>query len=50
MENETKKCESCGLEKPDVTTRACGYSEEVNGKTVMEVICDSCEREHLDNI
>lgn len=47
---EEEACSSCKKVKPDVSTRACGYSEEVNGTTVMETICDACEHEHLMDI
>jgi len=44
-------CEFCYQDKPDVCERACGYEEDVNNDpTHIEVICDDCEQEHLDNI
>jgi hypothetical protein len=47
---EYKVCQVCHQAKPDVRERACGYSADINGTEVMEVICDSCEQEHLNDI
>lgn len=44
------KCDDCEKEKPDVSERFCGYSEEINGTQVLEVVCDECEHEHLMDI
>lgn len=43
-------CESCHKVKADVSERNCGYSEEINGTVVIEIICDACEHEHLMDI
>ena len=50
--NETERytCEYCGKATPDVRKRLCGYSQEIHGTDVVEVICDDCEHEHLINI
>lgn len=43
-------CEECELEKESVHLRACGYHEDVNNTEVLEIVCDECERKHLDDI
>ncbi len=45
-----RKCEVCGESKLDVRRRECGYTKEIDGKIVKELICDNCERQHLDDI
>jgi anaerobic ribonucleoside-triphosphate reductase len=45
-----RTCQECGKKDETVSVRACGYSEEINGTTVMETICDACEHEHLMDI
>lgn len=44
------KCRSCGKKDKTVKKRICGYSKEINGTEVWEVICDACEHEHLMDI
>lgn len=44
------KCDQCGKRDNTVSVRSCGYSEEINGTTVMEQVCDACEHEHLMDI
>jgi hypothetical protein len=43
-------CEVCGLEKPDVRERECGYSMELTGEVHLEVICDDCEHQHCMDV
>lgn len=43
-------CQSCGLEKEDVQERECGYSADINGTVVLEVVCDDCEEQHCLDI
>lgn len=49
---EEKLCPSCNKMKPveEVYERNCGYSEEINGTIVRELICNDCEHEHLMDI
>lgn len=44
------KCQECNKEDETVSTRCCGYSQEIYGEDVWETICDDCEDEHLMDI
>lgn len=54
MNKEKRKyiytCKECGKKDSTVHRRACGYHLDVNNKTVMEVVCNACEYEHLMDI
>ncbi len=43
-------CESCGKKNKTVEERWCGYHQEVDGKKLVEIVCDACEQQHLDDI
>jgi len=45
-----QKCSSCGKQDETVVARECGYSKEINDESVIEIICDACEHEHLMDI
>lgn len=43
-------CGVCGGQTPDVMERECGYARELWDREELEIICDSCEHEHLMDI
>lgn len=43
-------CQVCGKSDDTVYERACGYSMDINGTEVLEMICDDCEEQHCDDI
>jgi hypothetical protein len=43
-------CQVCGKSDDTVYERACGYSMDINGTEVLEMICDDCEGQHCDDI
>lgn len=43
-------CEVCGKTGPDVHEIECGWSKDLHGESVMEIICDACEEQHCDDI
>jgi hypothetical protein len=44
------RCQSCGLRKPTVTVRLCGYQSDINGVDFEEEVCTECEGNHRDTI
>jgi hypothetical protein len=46
QQKKFKKCCECGVRDSTVKRIPCGYHIDINGTTVMETICESCEYQH----
>lgn len=44
------ECCVCGKKGPDVYERECGYVKEMTGDVHLEVICDDCEGQHVQDV
>ena len=44
------RCGTCGKRKPDVADRFCCYVQDIEGKDVLETVCNACEDAHADDI
>jgi len=45
-----KRCTRCKELKPDVRRRVDPYEEDLNGVTVMIVVCDGCSKDLADEL
>jgi anaerobic ribonucleoside-triphosphate reductase len=43
-------CNTCSKSDETVSSRICGYIEDVHNEEVYEDVCDACEQEHLMDI
>jgi hypothetical protein len=48
-DDEALVCYVCGTTE-NVSERFCAFSRDVHGTDVVEVICDTCEQSHRDDI
>lgn len=48
--NKNLICQGCGKQDETVREIECGYVRELFDESVLEIICDECEYQHLMDI